>query len=314
MARRTTTGLLAATALGVAATAGCGVAGSSAHGATNTARLAASTHTVHRAAGATTAKPRVTKVLVFMIENHSLAQMKAQMPRTYALAKTYAYATDYHAIRHPSLPNYLAIAGGSTFGVTDDANPSAHHIPGRSVFSQARSHGETAKVYADSMPSNCHQANAGNYAVRHNPWIYFVDGRPGCRGYDVPFKRFSADVSGGRLPNVGFVIPNLVHDAHNASLGAADKWIGARLATIKKGPDWKSGRLAVVVTADEDDDHSGNKVMTVLASRYQRHEVVKTPLDHYSLTRLIDDVTHRPYLRKAATAPSMTKAFGVNVS
>src|SRR3954454_20407705 len=69
------------------------------------------------------ATARVTKVLVVIEENHSLSQMQSQMPYAYSLAKRYGYAGNYTAITHPSLPNYLAIAGGSTFGVTDDNYP-----------------------------------------------------------------------------------------------------------------------------------------------------------------------------------------------
>src|SRR5690242_19624693 len=87
-------------------------------------------------AATTTSTPRITKVLVFIEENHSLSQMESSMPFVYGLAQQYAYATNYTAIRHPSLPNYLAIAGGSTFGVTDDNDPSAHRIRGNSVFDQ----------------------------------------------------------------------------------------------------------------------------------------------------------------------------------
>lgn len=70
----------------------------------------------------------VTKVLVFMEENHSLNEMASMMPYTFSLAKQYGYATNYHAITHPSLPNYLAIAGGSTFGISDDASPNPDEI------------------------------------------------------------------------------------------------------------------------------------------------------------------------------------------
>jgi len=80
---------------------------------------------------------------------------------------------------------------------------------------------------------------------------------------------------------------------------------------VQAGPDWTSGRLAIVITADEDDHSQGNKVLTVVASRYQSHRVVTTPLTHYSLTRFINDVAGTRYLRNAATAPSMTTAFGV---
>ena len=255
--------------------------------------------------------PTVTKVLVFMVENHSLDQMRSSMPFVWNLAQQYAYANNYTGITHPSLPNYLAIAGGSTFGVTDDRPPSAHRIRGASVFSQARKAGRTVKVYADSAPRRCALANAGRYAVRHNPWTYFVNDRTACRRYDVPAYSLGKDADAGRLPNVGMVIPNLVHDAHDSTLAASDAWIAKKISRIQAGPDWQSGQLAIVVTADEDDHHQGNTVLTVVASRYQQHRVVGTPLTHYSLTRFIDDVAGTPYLRNAVTAPSLTDAFGV---
>ena len=80
------------------------------------------------------------------------------------------------------------------------------------------------------------------------------------------------------------------------------------------GPDWKSGHLAVVLTADEDDHTQGNKVLTVVIHPSQVHHVVGTRLTHYSLTRLYDEVAHLPYLANAATAPSMAEAFGLPLS
>lgn len=74
--------------------------------------------------------PAITKVVVFMVENHSLSEMRSGMPRTYRFASRFGIATHYRAITHPSLPNYLAIAAGSTKGVTDDANPSSHQLTG----------------------------------------------------------------------------------------------------------------------------------------------------------------------------------------
>jgi hypothetical protein len=98
-----------------------------------------------------------TKVLTFVEENSSFTQMHDQMPYLDSLARQYAYASDFHAITHPSEPNYLAMAGGSTFGVTDDGPPSvngAKVADASSVFDQAIARGLTAKLYAESMPSN----------------------------------------------------------------------------------------------------------------------------------------------------------------
>jgi hypothetical protein len=263
-------------------------------------------------ASSAAAPHKIDKVLVFVVENHSLSQMQDGMPYTFGLAKLYSYATGYHAITHPSLPNYLAIAGGSTFGVTDDADPSAHLIKGRSVFGQALAHKRTAKVYAEHMPHRCALTNDGRYAVRHNPWTYFVGERTACRTYDVRLRRLAQDVSAGHLPNAGLVVPDVCSDAHDCSLATADAWLQKRIQLVMSGPDWKSGRLAIVITADEDDRNHGNQVLTVVVAKTLHHVVVSTPLTHYSLTRFYDDVLGAPYLRKAASAPSLTTAFGID--
>ena len=262
-------------------------------------------------ATATRAVPPVTKLLVFVEENHSFNQMQAGMPYTASLAERYGHATDYHAIRHPSLPNYIAIAGGSTYGVTDDRLPPAHRLTGRSVFGQALRNHRTAATYAESMPVRCGRSNHGAYAPKHNPWTYFARERTGCAAHDRGMSAFTADAAAGRLPRVGMVVPNLRHDAHDGSLATADAWFEAQMTKVFAGPDWKSGRLAVVLTADEDDHTQGNTVLTVVIHPSQDHHVVTTRLTHYSLTRLYDEVAGLPYLRNAATAPSMATAFGL---
>jgi hypothetical protein len=256
-------------------------------------------------------KPAITKVLTFVVENHSLRQMKSSMPYVFGLAKRYAYADRYTAITHPSLPNYLAMASGGTQGVTDDGAPEVHPLSGLTVFDQALSLGKTATIYADSMRTNCQLTTQGRYAVKHNPWAYFVDGRDACRKHDVPVARLATDADAGTLPNAGMVVPNLVHDAHDAELGVADNWIKNRIRHVKSGVDWKSGHLAIVITADEDNHRGVNTVLTVVASRYQVHKVVHARLTHYSLTRLYGSVLGAPFLGNAAAAASMTKAFEI---
>jgi acid phosphatase len=82
---------------------------------------------------------------------------------------------------------------------------------------------------------------------------------------------------------------------------------------IFAGPDWRSGHLAVVLTADEDDHSQDNKILTVVVHPSQHAHVVHVRLDHYSLTRLYEDVVHAPHLFHAAGAASMSDAFGLPV-
>ena len=266
----------------------------------------------HSPAAPAATSARVTKLLVFVVENHSLEQMRRSMPVTWRLATRYGYASHYTAIRHPSLPNYLAMTGGSTYGVTDDRPPAVNSTWRPSVFGRAIEAGATAKLYAEGMPRRCALRDGGNgYVVRHNPWAYHRGERAQCRRHDVRLRRLAPDVEVGRLPGAGMVIPNVCNDAHDCSLRRADRWLARRLHLVLSGSDWSSGRLAVVITADEDDRHHGNRVLTVVAHPSLNGVVVETPLNHYALARSYAEVVDAAPLGEARTAPSLLAAFGL---
>jgi len=72
--------------------------------------------------------PRLDHVFVIMMENHSYSQIlnNPNAPFANALARSANTATNYFAIAHPSLTNYLEVVGGSNFGVLSDNNPAWH--------------------------------------------------------------------------------------------------------------------------------------------------------------------------------------------
>jgi acid phosphatase len=256
----------------------------------------------------------ISKVLVVVVENHSLDSMRREMPWTNALAQRYGYTTGYRAVAHPSLPNYLAIAGGDTFGITDDRDPAVHVLHGSSVFGQALAAHRTAKVYAEDMPAPCATHSSGRYAVRHNPWVYFVDESAACQRYDVPLDALAGDVRSGGLPNVGLVVPDVCSDAHDCPLSPADRWLREVVGQVMTGPDFTSGRLLVVITADEDAHDQGNLVLTTLANRQIDRAVVRSDLSHYSLSGLLSRVAGAQPLRRARSAPPLAGAFGLAVA
>jgi len=259
------------------------------------------------------ATPRVDKVLVFVVENHSAGQMSAQMPYAVGLGRRYAVAAEYTAVTHPSLPNYLAMVGGSTYGVHDDDDPAEHPLRGASVFGLALARGRTAGVYAEGMTSTCQLVAAGRYAVKHNPWAYFRDERAACRRFDQPLTALPAAITAGTLPSVGMVLPDLCHDAHDCSLASADDWFAEWMRRVESGPDWTTGRLLVVLTTDEDDHHAGNRVLTVLAHPDLHERRVHATLDHFALARLLAEAAGAPGPRKAAAAPSVSELLGLRV-
>src|SRR5438309_12132960 len=84
------------------------------------------------------------------------------------LARTYALATRSYAITHPSLPNYLALAGGSTFGISSDCTDCS--VPGAGLAGQLRASHLSWRAYMEDLPGPCFTgAGAGGYAKKHDP-------------------------------------------------------------------------------------------------------------------------------------------------
>ncbi|WP_159017467.1 alkaline phosphatase family protein [Cognatiluteimonas profundi] len=72
--------------------------------------------------------PHLDHVYLVMMENHGYTQLldNPNAPYINHLARSANLATNYFAIAHPSLTNYLEIVGGSNFGVLNDNNPAWH--------------------------------------------------------------------------------------------------------------------------------------------------------------------------------------------
>jgi phosphatidylinositol-3-phosphatase len=272
--------------------------------------------------GSSQAAPRslgVEKVLVIVEENRSVEDAEAHMPFLMSQAQSYGTATNFYAIKHPSLPNYLVLTGGSTFGVTDDDDPDAHRLQGPSLFGQLVSAGRTAKTYAEAMPTNCARENHETYAARHNPWAYFDDPaeRAACEQFDVPSGSPAAgalldDITAGTLPTFGLLIPDICNDGHDCSATTTDDWLRSWLPIVKQGPDFRSNRVAIVITWDEDDEHSGNRVPMVVIHPSLKQKQVTTRLDHYGLSASISRMGGIPPLREADKGVDVFAAFGLS--
>ena len=74
--------------------------------------------------------PHLDHVFVIMMENHGYQQVFDNPNEPYLneliASKQVNLATNYYAIGHPSLTNYLEIVGGSNFGIRSDNSPAWH--------------------------------------------------------------------------------------------------------------------------------------------------------------------------------------------
>ncbi len=245
-------------------------------------------------------------VVWILFENHSYGQVigSSSAPYINNIAHECGLATNYLAITHPSLPNYIALTSGSTQGITDDNPPSSHPLAAASIFSQT---GTGWRSLEESMPSNCDLTNSGEYAVRHNPAAYYTGIRTACATLDVPLAS-TPDLSA----RFTFVTPNLCNDMHDCSVAAGDSWLSTFLPKILSSSAYTAGGTAVFITWDEDNGSSGNHVATLAISPYTQPGATDgAGLNHYSLLRTTEDMLGLGCLANSCSASDFRAAFGL---
>ncbi len=101
-------------------------------------------------------------VFLIMMENHGYAEVISNpyMPFTNKLAGKAGLATNYFAVGHPSLTNYLEVVGGSNFGVLNDHSPDWHNTSCQTNLST----GQPA-LDEGSYPNICPLLGTGNDAA-----------------------------------------------------------------------------------------------------------------------------------------------------
>ena len=98
--------------------------------------------------------PSFGHIYLIVMENHEYGSIvgNSEAPFINGLIHDYGLATDYFAVSHPSEPNYLALFGGSTFGVRDDA---AHTVARLNLADRLEADGRSWHVYAQDVPGPC---------------------------------------------------------------------------------------------------------------------------------------------------------------
>src|SRR5262249_32700287 len=147
--------------------------------------------------------PPFSHVFIIILENQEYSDIigNASAPYLNSLAQQYGLATNYYAIRHPSLPNYIGLTAGSNYTITSDCKGCFLTVP--NIADQLEGTGKTWKAYMEDLPSTCFLGNQGQYAQRHNPFIYYDDIRlnPTRCAKIVPFTQFAQDLSANSVPN-----------------------------------------------------------------------------------------------------------------
>jgi hypothetical protein len=261
-------------------------------------------------------QPTFSHVVLLVEENHSYSEVigNSAMPNFNRLAAQYGLATQYFAVAHPSIPNYLMLTTGLTESFDDGFSGI---ISDDNVVREFVKAGKTWKCYAESIPAPGYiGADSGVYVRRHNPFSYLgdVQNSSAQAANIVPFTQFATDLANNALPQYSFIAPNVDDDAHNGSLAQADTWLQSNVIVPLTASPAFQGTL-LIITFDEgnqaDLDHGGGHVATVMVSpKAKKGFQSSNPYQHQSTLRLIlagSGVNGFPGL--SAGAPDMTEFF-----
>ena len=249
-------------------------------------------------------------IAVIVMENEEYGDIigSRSAPFITSLARRYALATGMYAITHPSLPNYLALTGGSTFGIASDCTDCS--VRATSLVDQLERAHISWRAYMEGLPRPCFTgAGAGDYAKKHDPFAYYTRvtrDRSRCANI-VPLTRLAADERAGTLPRFLWITPNLCHDMHDCSVSTGDRFLAGLVPGLLRalGP---RGLLFLTWDEGSSDDGccrlaSGGHVVTIVAGAgARRHGRFATPTDHYSVLQTIEDLLGLKRLRGAACA------------
>jgi hypothetical protein len=257
--------------------------------------------------------PSFEHIVLILFENKEFGKVigNPTMPQYNRLAQENTLLTQFYAVGHPSLPNYIALIGGDTFGIDRDCTRCFIDAPSLPDLIEAS--GRSWKTYQEDMPEPCSLDSTSLYAQKHNPFVYFDPirlNKERCERSVVPLTDLAVDILSGALPNFIFITPNLCNDAHDCSLDVADGWLQNLLTSLVPALDLSGQPYLIVLIFDEGQgNHSccglpekaGGRIPVVLISPLVKNAFQDdTPYTHYSLLKTIAESWELTYLGHAA--------------
>ena len=251
--------------------------------------------------GAVHAGPRAALVAVIVMENQSPAQVR-DLPYMRSLESEGVFLDNYQAVAHPSLPNYLALTSGSTWGIQDD---NYHLLPdGPDLGHELTAAHVPWHAFMESMSGGCLHSPYP-YAVKHNPFAYY-GGR--CPPQVVPLDLLEPDLHGSDAPRFSWITPNLCHDDHDCAPSVGDRWLSGVVPTLLAVPGYRHHGLIAIVW-DEGSNSSDHTAALLLSPDLRAHQS-NVRYDDYSVLAAVEDRLGVRRLGKAIPADPFGALLG----
>ena len=245
--------------------------------------------------------PHASNVTIIVMENKDYARIAGNPNAPYingTLIPQGAVLTNYHAVGHPSEPNYLALFSGSTHGVKGD--PCPVNYSSDNVASELAASGKTFDGFSESMPHNGYTGcETALYARKHSPWVDFTNVP---RSENLVYRGFPANP-----PNLTWITPNLCDDMHDCEIRHGDRWLSRNLPPIIAWNAKNDGLL--IVTFDEaapDLNHSNQVFELLIGPMVVAGSQDSQNITHYSTLRTVEDIFGLACIKFDCSAPDIT--------
>jgi phosphatidylinositol-3-phosphatase len=251
--------------------------------------------------------PNFDHIVVVVFENKEIDGVlgNRDAPTFNLYGRVYARITQSYGVTHPSLPNYIALVSGGTWGITTNCNDCSVKV--RSLADSIEASGRSWKTYAEGLPRRGFLGgSSGRYAKKHNPFAYFpsITANPQRVRRLAPFRELATDLAANRLPDFALVVPDLCNSTHDCAVSVGDAWLRRTVGPLLKLP-----RTAIFVTFDEGwSELRGGGHITTLAvgTAVRRGTAFRSITNHYGLLRTIEQAWGLPKLGRSATATPFT--------
>ena len=242
--------------------------------------------------------PRFSHLALIVLENRGYRVIhSAKAPYLRSLARRSGLATDYFAVTHPSLPNYLALTTGRTFDLRRDCRSCKIDLP--SMFDQLNAAGISWKAYFQGAKGT----------TRIDPFLHYEQTADGSFNDHVALLgQLTSDIRKRDLPRFSWVGLDLCSDGHSCGIGATDSYLSTLVPPLLRalGPHG-----ALFLTWDEGNTNGGvggeggGHVPLIAAGGAVRPRArTGGVLNHYALLHTIERSFGLPPLHGAAATPT----------
>ena len=247
------------------------------------------------------------QLVVVLMENKNLDEVYGPAAYMTGLADLYSFSEGWASITNPSQPNYIAILGGSTFGVSSDGNhPNLNHPTMVDILENTS---KTWKAFAeDASGSGCSlDPPRGedhfpflSYTTITNDSARCANLLPGS--YNEVISAFDAGT------NFIWLTPNDCNNMHSCSVATGDAWIQSWVPNLLLA--MASKRAALIIMFDEAYTSPPDIYMSFSGPATKLAYKSTASYNHYSLLKLVEDVWGGGNLGQGdVTAPSPLEFF-----